>query len=267
LRRHWLLVLVGLWLSLTLALLSQLHISTTGVSYRTSEVWSNEATLALSQASAPELQVDNEQTTQLAMQVDFYAAYATSDAVINGLRRRGFLTAEDIRAGATLPIAASVVPSPLNSAPTALLKVTASGLTPATATTLTKAATDELIAYVKRRQIAANIPERKRVQLRIVQRASEPKLIVPRSKSKAILILLAGLTATFAAAFVRDNIQRRPPPGQSGEVTALHIPDAPRRQPDVFAFPESESQVTPPVRRSPEPGDHGHGSEFEALPR
>jgi hypothetical protein len=267
LRRHWLLVLVGLWLSLTLALLSQLRISTTGVSYRAPEVWSNEATLALSQESAPELRVSPEQTMQLTSLVDFYAAYATSDAVIDGLRRRGFLTAADIRAGATLPIAASAIPSPLNSAPTALLKVTASGLTPALATRLTQAATDELIAYVKRRQTQAVIPERERVQLRIVQRSGEPKLIVPRSKSKAILILLAGLTATFAAAFIRDNSRRRPPPGQTGELTALPIPEAPRRQSDVFAFPESESQVTPPVRRSPEPGGHGHGSEFEALPR
>jgi hypothetical protein len=262
-----LLVLVGLWLSLTLALFSQVRISSTGVSYRSPQVWSNEATLALSQAGAPELRVRPELTTQLTTLVDFYAAYATSDAVINGLRREGFLTARDVRGG-KLPIAASAVPSPLNSAPTALLKVTASGRTQERATRLTLAATDALIAYVKSRQIEAAIPKRERVELRIVKRSSEPKLIVPRSKSKAILILLAGLSATFAAAFIRDNIRRRPPPGQSGEVTALHIPDTPRRQSaDVFAVPETESQVTSPVRRSPETGDHGHGSEFEAVPR
>jgi hypothetical protein len=265
LRRHWLLVLVGLWLSLTLALLSQLHISSTGVSYRSPEVWSNEATLALSQAGAPELRVFPDQTMQLTALVDFYAAYATSDAVINGLRRKGFLTARDVQGG-KLPIAASAVPSPLNSAPTALLKVTASGLTPAMATRLTKAATDELIAYVKSRQIEAAIPVRERVQLRIVKRSSEPELIVPRSKSKAILILLAGLTATFAAAFIRDNIQRRPPPGESGEVTTLHIPDTPRRASDVFAVTEPESHGTQPARHSPEPGGHGHGSGREAVP-
>jgi hypothetical protein len=262
-----LLVLVGLWLSLTLALFSQVRISSTGVSYRSPQVWSNEATVALSQAGAPELGGSNEQTTQLTTLVDVYAAYATSDAVINGLRRKGFLTARDVRDG-KLPIAASAVPSPLNSAPTPLLKVTASGQTPAKATRLTQAATDELISYVKSRQIEAAIPVRERVQLQILKRSSEPEVIVPRSKSKAILILLAGLSATFAAAFIRDNIRRRPPPGQSGEVTALHIPDTPRRQPpDVFAVPESESQVTPPLRRSPEAGDHGHGSEFKAVPR
>lgn len=232
-RRHRLLVLVGLTLSLALALLSYARISSDGLSPRGSEVWQDEATLAFSTASYPELrstlgpQAQPERYPGLA---DLYAAFATSDEVVAGLEKLGLLTAQEVADGQP-PIAATAVPSTVNGAPTQLLKISATGATPARAKSLALATTKQLIGFVTARQVAANIPVEDRVQLRVVKKSGEPILIVPRSKSKTILIFLACLTATVAAAFIRDNIQRgraRP----TGQVTSLPRGEPTRRSPE-----------------------------------
>ena len=231
-RQRWL-VLVGLNLSLALALLSYARISSDGLSPRGSEVWQDEATVAFSTASSPEFrstlgpQAQPERYPGLA---DLYAAFATSDQVVAGLQKQGLLTAQEVADGKP-PIAATAVPSAVNGAPTQLLKISATGATPARAKRLTLAATKQLIRYITSRQVAEHIPLADRVELRIVKKSGEPLLIVPRSKSKTILILLACLTATVAAAFIRDNIQRgrsRP----TGQVTTLPIAEPTRRSPE-----------------------------------
>ena len=102
--------------------------------------------------------------------------------------------------------------SPINGAITPLLKITGMATSPAQARRLTIRATDTLIKVATARQVKAKIPESQRVKLRISTRASVPKLIGPRSKTTFIIILLGGLTATVAAAFMRDNVQRKREP-------------------------------------------------------
>ena len=46
------------------------------------------------------------------------------------------------------------------------------------------------------------------MELTIVKRSSGATLTAPRSKTPFIIVLLAGLTATVAAAFMRDNMRR-----------------------------------------------------------
>ena len=58
---------------------------------------------------------------------------------------------------------------------------------------------------VRSRQLAAKIPVKDRIQLRVVKSADEPTLVKPRSKALPILVLLGGLIATAAVAFTRDN--------------------------------------------------------------
>ena len=105
-------------------------------------------------------------------------------------------------------ITANAVPPRSTASPLPLLTITGTATSPAEATRLTIGATDAFINYARSRQIAERIPESQRVKLQIVKRASVPTLTAPRSKTKFIIILLAGLTATVAAAFVRDNMQR-----------------------------------------------------------
>jgi hypothetical protein len=210
LRRHRLLVAIGCALALALALLSYVRVSSDGLAYRKPEIWSNAATLGLTAPDSPEWRSQippTAQTQPLAGLVDQYAAYATSDPVIRALQRQRLLPARDAKSGLGA-ITASVVPSALNGQPTPMLSITGTATTPAAATRLTIAATNTFIRYARARQDAARIPENQRVELNIIKRMSVPTLTAPRSKTPLIIVLLAGLSATIAAAFVRDNMQR-----------------------------------------------------------
>ena len=59
------------------------------------------------------------------------------------------------------------------------------------------------------RQLAAKIPVKDRIQVRVVKSSEAPKLVDPRSKALPMLVSLGGLIATLAIAFTRDNVARR----------------------------------------------------------
>jgi capsular polysaccharide biosynthesis protein len=222
-------------------------------------MWSNEATLVLSDASHPELRAkllptaDPNRFTSL---VDQYAEFATSDAVIGALKRQGLLprTPSDNQLAS---ISATAVPSPINGATTPLLKITGMATSPAEATRLTIGATDTFMAVEKARQIRQGIPEGQRVELRIVNRATAPKLTAPRSKTTFIIILLAGFTVTVAAAFIRDNLQRakRKSDEQPSGVNRL--------QPAPQAAPPGDSE---PLRAGAEAGSWPRVNAAEGEP-
>jgi capsular polysaccharide biosynthesis protein len=224
--RHRLLVTVGIALSLALAMLSYVRISSTGLTYRASEVWSNEATLEFAPAGSLELrsgtEPDNSSRERIASLVELYSVYATSDPVIEALQRRGLLTRKE--AAANDSIEAKPVPS-IFGQPTPLMKISARGDSPAAATLLTVGATDAFIAYFRTRQNREGIRERQRVQVEIVDPYREPMLIKPRSRTGLIVILLAGLTATVAAAFIRDNMQRTKK-RETGDPDVTSLPEA-----------------------------------------
>ena len=90
------------------------------------------------------------------------------------------------------------------------------------------------------------IPPSQRVELRIVKRSGVPKLIGPRSKTTFIIILLAGLTITVAAAFVRENLQRA--------ASRKHEPDTASVY-DLEPQPAA-SRSSDPVRAGTESGGH-----------
>lgn len=210
LRRHRLIVVSGFAVALALAFLSYVRVSEAGLAYRKPEVWSSEATLILSGAYHPEWRSVLPATAQpdrFTSLVDLYSELATSDDVMASLRKQSLIKPE---AGglAALPISATAVHSTFNGTPTPLLKITALAITPADARRLVIRATDAFIRVLRSRQAAAKIPESQRVELRIVKRSDVPKLAQPRSKTTFMLIFLAGLIATAALAFVRDNFQR-----------------------------------------------------------
>jgi hypothetical protein len=200
----------GCAVALALALLSYVRLSADGLTYRNPEIWSNEATLLLSDTSRSEWRRTLPPTVdpnRLPMLVDQYAELATGDAVVRALRKRGMLPRAADENGIA-EITATAMASPINGAITPVLKITGMAATPVAATRLTLSATDTFIQIARAEQIRARIPPSQRVQLRIVRRAGEPKLVAPRSKTTFIIILLAGLTLTVAAAFIRDNLRR-----------------------------------------------------------
>ena len=141
LKRHRLLVLSGFVVALTLAMFSYVRVSADGLTYRNPEVWSNEATLELSDPSYPELRsklpptADPNRFTTL---VEQYVALATSDDVLRSLVKQGLISRnpEETALGA---ISATSVASPINGAITPLLKITGMATSPVQATRLTSA--------------------------------------------------------------------------------------------------------------------------------
>jgi hypothetical protein len=257
LKRHRLLVLSGFVVALALAMFSYVRVSADGLTYRNPEIWSNEATLELSDPSYPELRstlpptADPNRFTTL---VEQYVALATSDDVLRSLMKQRLISRrpEESALGA---ISATSVASPINGAVTPLLKITGMATSPVQATRLTIRATDTLIKVATARQVKAKIPESQRVKLRVSTRASVPKLIGPRSKTTFIIILLGGLTATVAAAFMRDNAQRKREPETAPVFDRL-----------VLEAQPPASTGSEPVRAAPEHGVRSETTDAEGEP-
>ena len=260
--RHRMLVTIGVGMTLVLALSSLVTVSPSGISYRTPQIWSNEATLVLSQKGfsegrsvLPESAPPPEQ--RFSTLVELYAALATSDAVMAVLKDQGLITQEDLDAG-TLPVTAAPVPTAVGAA-SPVMKITGSGTSPAEATRLTRGATDAFVKFLRARQIGAGIPEAERIQLRVVKRSGEPTITKPRSKTLLVLILLAGLTITGAAAFIRDNAQRRPQEERAGPVSGSGPPISQRPGSGGLSLAAASSR--PFEAAGPEairPGDRNH---------
>ena len=250
-------MVVGVTLTLVLAVLSFVRVSPSGVSFRKPEIWSNQATLVLTQEGAPELRSvlptgpgafapSLADTGRFAGLIDIYATLATGDAVVRKLERRGLLTAKDLSEGA-LPITAAPVSSTTGLA-TPMMTITASSVTGPQATQLTLAATNAFLDVVHARQLADRIPVKDRIQLRVVKSSDAPKLVGPRSKAMPILVLLGGLIATLAVAFTRDNLARRE---RVPELTPVKSRDE-TREPDEAVGATPARVVPKPVAR-PEP--------------
>jgi hypothetical protein len=259
LRRHRLLVVSGCAIAFALALLSYVRVSPSGLAYRNPEIWSNTATLQLTDANRTEFRSELPPTAQpdrFTSLVDQYVALATSDAVVRSLRKQGLLKRDGDKTAKAAGISAAGVASPLNGAPTPLMTLTGMATSPVEATRLTLRATDTFRAVARANQEAAKIPKNQRVELAIVKRYTVPTLSGPRSKTTLIIILLAGLTATVAAAFVRDNIQRARAQSQTEPVSVL---DPPVREVEPPASDGAEPMRAAEPGGRPVPGVDGEG--------
>jgi len=228
-------VIVGVVLTIALVLLSYVRISPSGVGYRSPAIWGNQATLVLTQEGAPELRsvlptgpggfsTSLADTGRFASLIDVYATLATSDSVVRELKRRGLLNEDDLKDG-VLPIAAAAVPSTVN-ASTPMMTLSATGTSAPKATALTLGATKAFLDVLHARQLAANIPVKDRIQVRVVKSAETPTLVSPRSKALPIIVLLSGLIATAAVAFTRDSRARREKTVELAAAASLDEPDA-----------------------------------------
>ncbi len=239
--RHRRLVIVGVVASLALAVLSFVRVSPSGIGYRSSERWVNEATLVVTQAGFNEGRSGGGAAVDTTLQrfstlVNVYAALVESDQVVNLLVKRGLVDRADVANG-EIPVVATPVVSD-NGASTPLMTITGSASSAAKATALTVGATRAFIDTLERRQRAAGIPTSQRTLVQAVRRFGEPTLVQPRSKSLPIIVFLAGLSATFAAVIIRDGGRRRQSEEAEAEL-AESVPLAPARE---------QSRSVPPKR-------------------
>ncbi len=246
-------------LTLALVVLSVVRVSPSGIGFRSPQIWSNQSTIVLTQQGAPELRSvlpssgpggtsSLADTSRFAGLIDVYTTLATSDAVVRMLERRGLIDPAAMANGRS-PITAAAVVSTVGGGTTPMMTLTAQAPSAAKATKLTRGATNALVEFVEARQAAAKIPERDRIQLRVVKASDEPTLVKPRSKALPILVLLGGLFATAAFAFTRDNVARGERPAVLQSATLNDEQDA-----SAVVKGSQPTSTIGPVRQEPASG-------------
>jgi hypothetical protein len=221
--RFKLVVAIGFVLAVALAALATVKVTSHGISYRQSQLWSSTARLLVTQKGFPEGRLfaqtpstpgqtttepestkngipvaDPNRFNALAI---LYADLATSDpvhALINPrLAVRGKVLATPLRddqSGVLLP----------------LIDLTAISTTPQLALALADNGVQALQKYIAERQQANQVPDADRA---VVQTLVEPRgaqLLRPRAKTMPIVVFLAVMFATVALSFVLENVRPMP---------------------------------------------------------
>jgi hypothetical protein len=217
-------VAAGFAFAVLLAFLSVVRVSSNGLAYRHSQLWSTTVRLLVTQKGFPEGRLyatepaapgQNSpsaaaQAAKLGIPVAdparfntlaiLYAELATSDPVHRLMLRDGPIAGKisaialrDDASGVLLP----------------LIDVTALATSSRGAVELAARDARALDSYVADEQKANNVPVSDRVVIRTVVAPQQPHVFQPRSKTMAIVVFLAVLLATIGLAFVLENLRPR----------------------------------------------------------
>lgn len=214
LSRFKVILALGLVAALALATLSLIRVSTRGISYRQSEIWSSTARLLVTQAGFPEGRlygqapvsavppktpvVDPGRFNNLAV---LYAQLATSDSVRALMRREGPIRGEII---ATPVVGGGEFKTPLP-----MIDLTALSTSRVGAIRLAERAADALTRYIQKEQQASEVPTADRAVITPVVRARRATLYRPRPKTMPIVVFLAVMFTTVGLAFLLENLRPR----------------------------------------------------------
>ena len=181
------LVLGGLTLAVALATLSVARVSSDGLSYRSDEVWKSTTTLLLTRKG-------NAFAAPMAYSplTDLYSRLANSDVVRRSMLKAG--AHKDWKITAT-PVAPTFNPG----AVLPVIELAGEAPTPREAVKATVLGRQAFLDYVSEQKGSAGI--------QVLQNATKPTLAVPRSKTLPIIMFLAMLSATFALAFILENVR------------------------------------------------------------
>lgn len=216
--RH--LVVAGSLLAVVLAGLSYFKLGFNGITPTLTpakeEVWQGESQLFITQPGFPAGRTEQPVTVQTVGGVKttvpkyadpgrftglapLYASLANSDEVKNLIIRAGGPLGGKVKA---IP-AADTTYGTVSGLP--MIAIFGTAPTPERALTLTRRATTAFVDYMRARQAQAKIPSDRRVLIQVLNAPDKATLIVPRKKTLPIVVLLAVLFATVAAAFILDN--------------------------------------------------------------
>jgi hypothetical protein len=219
--RFKLLVGVGVALACILAFLSLAKVSVTSsphLAYRDHEIWQSNARLLLTEpgfkwgdVNPGPLSTDVE--GRLPSLAIMYSTFISSDAVrrllLEGGRVHGAVSATPLGGG---PDGRQLLP---------VVEISAVEQTPLGAMKLATRAAAALQRYVHDEQVANDVDVKRRVELQLLNTASLPVLVEPRSKTMPIVVFLAVLFVTLSAAFLLENLRPRPIPIREVEIGPL----------------------------------------------
>jgi hypothetical protein len=198
------------------------------LSYRQAETWQSTARVMITQDGFPEgrttlpgvgaptaadgeeADVDEEprqvfaEPGRLSSLSLLYAQLANSDPVQEAVRRQAL--AKGLAPGKVTAIGVQEVG--IGPLPLVDFQGTAASAADARATTAT--AIDAFLRWVQRSQAGADILERDRVDLKVLQQPAPAVVTVPRKKTMPVMIFLTVMIITCVAAFVLENLRPVP---------------------------------------------------------
>jgi hypothetical protein len=214
-RFKWL-VALGLVLGASLGLLSVVRVSSDGLTYRQSELWTSTTRLGVTQNGFPwgrllaQEVTPDEQAERLGIPLAdpnrlntlavLYAELATSDPVRRQMLEDG-------------PLRGKIIATPVvvgeNRVMLPFIDVAAIATSPRGAVVLAQRAADAFGVFMRDQQVANRVPAADRVIVQQLVRPKPPKLFQPRSKTMPVVVFLAVMFATIGLAFLLENL--RPP--------------------------------------------------------
>ena len=233
--RFRLLVVVGMLLAAGLATLSIVRVSSDGLTYRETELWSSSTRLIVTQqgfpwgrllAQDPSLSEDAARSLGIPLAdpnrlnnlTILYAELATADPVLRLMRRDGPINGQILATPVVVQDGRYTLP---------LIDVIAITTSPRGASTLAIRAAKAFETYLTEQQRINDVPKDDRVVVQQVERPRGAEIYRPRSKTMPIVIFLAVMFATVGLAFLLENVR---PPARPGEPVAVASEDASQRR-------------------------------------
>jgi len=232
--RFRLLVVCGLLLATTLAVLSVVRVSSDGLKYRQTELWSSSTRLIVTQqgfpwgrllAEDPSLSADAARSLGIPLAdpnrlnnlTILYAELATADPVRKLMRQDGPI-------GGKISATPVIVQDGRYTLP--LIDVTAIATTPRGSMRLAVRSAKAFETYLTDQQRLNKVPTDDRVVVQQVQLPRRAEIFRPRSKTMPIVIFMAVMFATVGLAFLLENVR---PPARPGEPEVAREDTAQRR--------------------------------------
>ncbi len=228
-------VLLGLSLAFALAFLSFVKVDFANgfkMTYRENEQWESLSTLFVTDPGFSLTSVGGTSETadaaaaareRMLSLTALYMQLATSDPVLRLMARRA-------------PIDGVVTTFPITSTgdgrgdPLPMMTFSAMSVSPQRAHALARRHIAGFLEYLRLDQIRRRVQPEDRVQVEVVRQPQAPALLVPRKKTRPIIVFLTVMIATFGLAFVLENMRprvraisgeaRRPAPAQRARRSA-----------------------------------------------
>jgi hypothetical protein len=208
-------VLLGLSLALALSFMAYVRVDFGNgykMTYRENEQWESLSTLFVTDPDFTLGSVTDGGPTdadgaaaaaqRMLALTSLYMQLATSDPVLRLMARRG-------------PIDGVVQTFPITSTgdgrgdPLPMMTFSATSFTPQRALALAHRHINAFLEYLRRDQLRREVEPSERVKVEVVRQPQSPALLVPRKKTRPIIVFLAVAIATFGLAFVLENMRPR----------------------------------------------------------
>jgi hypothetical protein len=205
--RHKFVVIVGLLLAISLAVLSYVRIGSGGtITYRDAETWVSYETVSVTQPGFVEGRLSQTGTdpSRLTLLAVLYSKYVDAD----GVRKRIWPNGAHNESIEAAPVSMFQGSSASSSTALPLISIAAFSENAAKSQQLAARTTDALTKYIEDRQNAARVPTTQRVELQPVKRAlsNAPVLWQGRTKALPIVIFLTAMIAAIGLAFILENL-------------------------------------------------------------